>query len=103
MNLQDIVKWVLFFQASAKTHNVIKTSNGLNWLNSNEFTEVERKILLDFLIKVKDMSPSRSQKWIDLQHYMHYVYRNFANANPDPSAETVTPFFLGQMRELVRR
>nr|XP_023029224.1 uncharacterized protein LOC111517340 [Leptinotarsa decemlineata] len=82
--------------------NNVKVPNGLNWLNSSEFSNVERKTLLDFLKKVKDMSPSKSQKWIDLHHYMHYVYRNFANPNPDPSAEVLSPFFIAEMRELVK-
>lgn len=77
--------------------------NGLNWLNGSEVTKVERKLLLDFLSKVKDMSPSKSQQWIDLQHYMHYVYRNFANANPDPSAEVLSTFFVNEIKELVKR
>lgn len=81
----------------------MKITNGLQWLNSSEFTKTEKNILLEFLIKVKDMSPVRSQKWIDLQHYLHYVYRNFANANPDPSTETLSPFFINEMRELVKR
>lgn len=81
----------------------MKISNGLQWLNSNQFTVAEKNILLEFLIKVKDMSPVRSQKWIDLQHYLHYVYRNFANAKPDPSTEALSPFFINEMRELVKR
>ncbi|KAJ8941892.1 hypothetical protein NQ318_001747 [Aromia moschata] len=54
------------------------------------------------LLKVKDMSPPKSQQWIDLQHYMHYVYRNFVNANPDPSAEALSSFFVSEIKELVK-
>ncbi|KAJ8926922.1 hypothetical protein NQ314_020774 [Rhamnusium bicolor] len=82
-------------------HNV-KVANGLNWMTTSEFSKVERKMLLEFLNKVKDMSPSRSQQWIDLQHYMHYVYRNFANGNPDPSAEVLSSFFVTEIKELVK-
>lgn len=81
----------------------MKITNKLQWLNSNEFTKSEKILLLEFLIKVKNMSPIRSQKWIDLQHYLHFVYRNFANANPDPSTEALSPFFINDMRELVKR
>ncbi|XP_056645374.1 putative autophagy-related protein 11 [Diorhabda sublineata] len=76
--------------------------NGLNWLNSKEFSNAERRTLLEFLSKVKDMSPCNSKKWIDLHHYMHYVYRNFASINPDPSTEILSPLFIGEMRDLVK-
>lgn len=77
-------------------------SNGLNWLNSKEFSNAERRTLLEFLFKVKDMSPCNSKKWIDLHHYMHYVYRNFASIKPDPSTEILSPFFIAEMRDLVK-
>ncbi|CAG9816498.1 unnamed protein product [Phaedon cochleariae] len=82
--------------------NSKQSPNGLNWLNSSEFSDIERKTLLEFLKKVKNMSPSKAQNWIDLHHYMHYTYRNFVNPNPDPSAEKLSPFFNAEMKELVR-
>ncbi|CAG9855308.1 unnamed protein product [Phyllotreta striolata] len=81
----------------------VKSPNNLNWLNnSKDFSNIERKKLLDFLHKVKDMSPPKSKKWIDLHHCMHYVYRNFASVSPDPAAEVLSPFFIAEMRELVK-
>ncbi|KAG5898856.1 hypothetical protein JTB14_014283 [Gonioctena quinquepunctata] len=81
--------------------NSVQAPQGVNWLNSNDFSIPERKVLLDFLKKVKNMSPANASKWIDFHHYMHYIYRNFANPSPDPSAETLSPFFISEMKELV--
>ncbi|XP_028141077.1 uncharacterized protein LOC114335109 [Diabrotica virgifera virgifera] len=82
--------------------NSVEVPVGLNWLNNKDFTAPERKALLNFLYKVKDMAPSNSKNWIDLHHFTHYVYRNFASVSPDPTAEYLTPYFLDEMRGLVR-
>ncbi|KAJ8923728.1 hypothetical protein NQ315_010309 [Exocentrus adspersus] len=76
--------------------------NGLNLLNNSEVTRDDKKVLLDFLLRIKDMSPPKAQQWIDLQHYLHYVYRNFANADPDPSAEVLSAYFINDIKGLVK-
>uniref|UniRef100_A0A6P7G8P4 Uncharacterized protein LOC114339115 isoform X1 n=1 Tax=Diabrotica virgifera virgifera TaxID=50390 RepID=A0A6P7G8P4_DIAVI len=84
--------------------NSVEVPVGLNWLDHNDFAAPEREALLNFSYKVKDMAPSNSKNWIDLRHFMHYVYRNFfASFSLIPSNECLTPYFLDEMRGLVRR
>ncbi|KAJ8980719.1 hypothetical protein NQ317_019214 [Molorchus minor] len=66
----------LYEKPRENIHRVLKNSdlkvpNGLNLMCSKEFSTVGFRRLLDFFNKVKDMSPPKSQNWIDLQHYMH--------------------------------
>ncbi|XP_050497472.1 uncharacterized protein LOC114339115 isoform X3 [Diabrotica virgifera virgifera] len=83
--------------------NSVEVPVGLNWLDHNDFAAPEREALLNFSYKVKDMAPSNSKNWIDLRHFMHYVYRNFfASFSLIPSNECLTPYFLDEMRGLVR-
>ncbi|XP_076261851.1 uncharacterized protein LOC143197350 isoform X1 [Rhynchophorus ferrugineus] len=65
------------------------------------FTKIEQKMLLDFVKKIQDQSPPKQFIWIDLQHYLYYVYRNFACANPNPNPETLSAFYLAEMKELL--
>lgn len=58
-------------------------------------------MLLDFVKKIQDQSPPRQFIWVDLQHYLYYVYRNFACANPNPNPETLSAFYLAEMKELL--
>ncbi|XP_060515944.1 uncharacterized protein LOC132695608 isoform X2 [Cylas formicarius] len=85
-----------------KTLKGLKVDNGFNGQKKdNKFTKIEQRMLLDFVEKVKDQAPPRQLLWIDLQHYLYYVYRNFACPNPDPSAEVLSTFFICEMKELV--
>lgn len=67
----------------------------------SKFTKIEQKMLLDFVKKVQDQAPPKHFIWIDLQHYLFYAYRNFACPNPNPMPETLSAFFICEMKELL--
>lgn len=65
------------------------------------YTKQEHKLLHDFLRKVQDHTPKSHFVWLDLQHYLFYVYRNFACPLPKVTNESLSAFFVCEMRELV--
>nr|CAH7761108.1 unnamed protein product [Callosobruchus chinensis] len=82
---------------------ILKAPSTLHWVNNPcEFGKAEREKLMDFLGTIKEVAPPKSKKWIDLQHCLQYVYRKFANPNPDPSSEALSPYFIKKLRKLVK-
>ncbi|XP_066157943.1 uncharacterized protein [Euwallacea fornicatus] len=88
--------------------NPQKTLKGLRVENigplpkkDNKFTKIEQKMLLDFVKKVQEQAPKAHFVWIDLQHYLFYTYRNFACQVPKTTSETLSAFFVCEMRELL--
>ncbi|CAH1121443.1 unnamed protein product [Ceutorhynchus assimilis] len=65
------------------------------------YTQIEEKMLLDFVKKVHEHAPKAHLVWIDLQHYLFYAYRRFASWSPKAATETLSSYFVCEMRELI--
>ncbi|KAL1493317.1 hypothetical protein ABEB36_011394 [Hypothenemus hampei] len=78
----------------------VRVENGAQKKDS-KFTKIEQKMLLDFVKKVHFQAPKLHFIWIDLQHYLFYVYRNFTCQSPKPPTETLSAYFICEMRERV--
>ncbi|CAH0561800.1 unnamed protein product [Brassicogethes aeneus] len=79
----------------------VNLSNGISSINYQDFTMVEKKKFLDFLNKIKEMEPPEAKCWSIVQHYMHYVYRNFVSCNPEATREVLAKDFIQELREAV--
>lgn len=58
-------------------------------------------MLLDFIKKVQEQAPKMHFVWVDLQHYLFYAYRNFACQVPKITSDTLSTYFVCEMRELI--
>ncbi|KAH1029964.1 uncharacterized protein LOC109540953 [Dendroctonus ponderosae] len=67
----------------------------------SNFTKIEQKMLLDFVKKVQEQAPKVHFVWVDLQHYLFYAYRNFACQVPKITSDTLSTYFVCEMRELI--
>ncbi|CAH1955558.1 unnamed protein product [Acanthoscelides obtectus] len=100
---REFIYKLLKVPENPKLKPILKAPSTLHWVNNPcEFGKAEREKLMEFLGTIKEVAPPKSKKWIELQHYLQYVYRNFANPKPDPSSETLSPYFIKKLRNLVK-
>ncbi|EFA10828.2 uncharacterized protein LOC103314876 isoform X2 [Tribolium castaneum] len=69
--------------------------------NDENYTLIEKRVLLDFFKKVVDMKSQPAKQWTDLQHYLCFIYRYCMTTDPDPVQEALSPYFIADMRSIV--
>ncbi|XP_049826647.1 uncharacterized protein LOC109608344 isoform X2 [Aethina tumida] len=76
----------------------VKFGNGV----SVDMNRAEKETFLEFLNKVKELAPPKSKYWLDVQHYVYYVYRKFATDNPDSNSEIIPDEFTTELRSFIK-
>ncbi|XP_044256966.1 uncharacterized protein LOC123006505 [Tribolium madens] len=69
--------------------------------NDENYSLIEKRVLLDFFRKVVDMKSQPAKQWTDLQHYLCFIYRYCMTSDPDPVQEVLSPYFIADMRSIV--